>query len=166
MFLSAAEQVQEKKEYQLHPKGIFRAVCVDVVTHKRDGTPYQSMDGTKNQLALVFQTDRTMEPEEEGGEERHFTKWEYFNIPESIKNEKAKLNEFLTAWEVPIKDYQTMEDFEEAVIGRPANLVITHKPGKEGKTYVNIDSCTAVEDASQAFVAQGYTRFHDQKGPF
>jgi hypothetical protein len=124
------------------------------------------MDKTKNQLALVFQTECKMEPEEEGGEERFFTKWEYFNIPESIKNDQAKLNAFLTTWKVPIKDYETMEDFEEAVIGRPANLVITHKPGKEGKTYVNIDSCTAVADASQAFVAQGYTRFHDQKGPF
>lgn len=164
MFLSATEApAGEKRDFQPHPKGPCKGVCVEVVTtNKKTGEPFSkvSQEGeTKNQMILVFQTDKQTETEDGPQYNVH---WEWFNIPQSITNENGKLHKFLKDWEVEIKDYPTQEAFAEEVVGRPAHLVFTHVESKKtGKTYGNLTSCTPVENPADAFQAEDYRPYNE-----
>lgn len=161
MFLAATEE--RKSDYDPHPKGPCKGVCVEVVTKNKEGVPYTSKndDGgeKKYKMALVFQTEKTFEGEE--GESRQCTHWEWFNIPKCILNENGKLHKFLQTWEVAIQSYDTQEAFAEAVVGKPAYLVFTHNKGDNGKVYSNLTSCTAVDDPEDAYTAKDY-KLHNQ----
>ena len=161
MFLAATEE--SKSDFDPHPKGVCKGVCVEVVTKNKQGIPYQSKndDGgeKKFKMALVFQTEKTFEVEE--GELRQCAHWEWFNIPKCILNENGKLHKFLNTWEVEVKGYETPEKFADAVVGRPAHLVFMHNKGNDGKLYSNLTSCTSVDDAEDAYVAKDY-KLHNQ----
>lgn len=161
MFLSNAEQ--QKKDFQPHPKGPCKGVCVEVITHnKKTGEPYTKVNQQgemKQQLILAFQTEKKVEVEE--GVFEHCVHWEWFNVPQTLQNENSKMHKFLNNWEVPIKEYPTQEAFENEVLGRPAYLVFTHSKSEDGKrVFSNLTSCTAVEDPKDAFVAVDYKPYN------
>ena len=137
MFLSATEApAGEKKEFAPHPKGPCKGVCVEVVTtNKKTGEPFSkvSQEGeTKNQMILVFQTDKQTETEDGPQYNVH---WEWFNIPQSITNENGKLHKFLKDWEVEIKDYPTQEAFAEEVMSNPTKLRPPRVPAEGNSRY-------------------------------
>ena len=166
MFLTAEDTATApKKDFTPHPKGPCKGVCVEVVTiNKKTGLPFSktTKEGeTKQQIILVFQTDKMVEVEE--GKQEHCVHWEWFNIPQTIANENGKLHKFFRDWEVPIKNYPTQDSFEEEVVGKPAYLVFTHNKSTDGtKIYSNLTSCTAVEDPAEAFVATDYRPYNDK----
>jgi len=159
MFLTA--ETTTKKDFEIHAKGPCKGVCTEVITqNKKTNKPFSNENGegeVKNQMILVFQTDKTVETEE-GNE--HCVHWEWFNIPRSLDNENSKLHKFLNNWEVAIQDYETQEAFAEAVVGKPAHLVFTHNKGDNGKTYSNLTSCTAVDEPADAWVAKDYKAYN------
>lgn len=165
MFLS--NESKASKEFEPHPKGAARGVCVEVITHnKKTGEPWSKSGdhGTKYQLILAFKTEKQVEVEE--GVKEYCVHWEWFNIPESIANENSKLHKFFRDWEVPIKAFKTKEEFEEEVVGRPALCVFTHN-NVEGKVYSNLTSCTAIgeDDLENAWVAKDYKPY-TESAPF
>lgn len=167
MFLNATES-SVKTDFEIHPKGVANGVCVEVVTHnKKTGEPFtkQTADGeTKNRIILVFQTDKTATKED--GSKVNCVYWDWHNVPQSISNENGSLHKRLRDWEVEIKDFKTKEDFEAAVVGRPATLVFTHNVSeKNGKTYSNMTSCTPIDEGTTAFVAKDY-QIYNEGAPF
>ena len=160
MFLTATD-TSPKKDFEPHAKGPCKGVCVEVVTvNKKTGEPFAKVTqegDTKNQMILVFQTNKTVDTDEGV---QHCTHWEWFNIPQTLANDNSKLHKFLNNWEVEIKDYETEEAFAEAVVGKPAHLVFTHNQGGNGKTYSNLTSCTAVDDPADAWVAKDYNAYN------
>ncbi len=159
MFLSSEES--SSSAFEIHPKGICRAVCVEVVTHnKKTNEPFTKIvDGeVKNRLILIFQTERKTVNED--GQEVHMVYWDWHNIPKSIANENSSLHKRLKEWGVPIQDFGTKADFERAVVGRPATLVFSHAHSdKTGKDYANISSCIEAEEGEPTFVATDYKRY-------
>jgi len=163
MFIS--NETKASKDFQPHPKGPARGVCVEVVTtNKKTGEPFTKtgMDGSvKYQVIFVFQTDKKVETEE--GVFEPCVHWEWVNIPQSIQNENSKLHKLFVNWEVPIKEYPTKEALEDEVIGRPAYLVFTHnKSEKDGRIYSNLTSCTAVDDPKDAYAAVDYKPYNQE----
>ncbi|MEL0098868.1 MAG: hypothetical protein VW907_04880 [Opitutae bacterium] len=168
MFLTAEDTLSaSKREFTPHPKGVCKGVCVEVVTiNKKTGQPFSktTKEGeVKNQMILVFQTDKTVEVED--GKTENCVHWEWFNIPQTIANENGKLHQFFKNWEVPIKSYETQDAFEAEVVGKPAHLVFTHNKSADGtKTYSNLTSCTAVDNPAEAFVATDYRPYAEKAG--
>ncbi len=138
MFIS--NEVAEKREYQNHPQGGAEAVCVDAFTREitKDGE-------TKDKLVLVFETDKLMEANDDGVQ-KNFCVWDWANIPQSILNENSSLHKRLKMWGVGFDGgFDTLEDFEKAVLNRPATLTIIHNAGESGTVYDNIAACLPVE---------------------
>ena len=158
MFVNATE-APSKGKFEPHPKGLANGVCVEVITHNKEGVPYsKTIDGkVKNKIILVFQTEKTTEKDD--GTTVNCAYWDWHNIPESIANENSSLHKRLKGWEVPIEDFDTKEAFEDAVIGRPCLLMFSHNTS-EGTTYANIEACTPIEEGAEAFVARDYKAFN------
>ena len=162
MFLSS--ESAQAAEFEIHPKGIVKAQCVEVITtNKKTGEPFaKTVEGvTKNRLILVFQSEKTT-TDPNTGEPIHMVFWDWHNIPQSLANENGALHKRLSEWEVPIKDYETQSAFENEVVGRPATLVFSHTVSdKTGKTYANISSCIAAEEGEPTFQAVNYKKYND-----
>lgn len=154
MFLS--NEVAEKREFQKHPQGGTEAVCVDVFTREvtKDGE-------AKQKLVLVFETDKQMEANAEGVQ-KNFCIWDWSNIPQSILNENGNLHKRLKQWGVEFDSgFEKLEDFETAVMNRPASLTIVHNSGDDGTVYDNIAACLPVD--GEGFQPTGeYTRQKDR----
>lgn len=162
MFLT--QESTENKEFEPHPKGIAKGVCVQVITiNKKTGQPFTKLtqEGeVKNRLILVFQTEKTQVNDK--GEEFHCVYWDWHNIPKTLSYEAGSLHKRLKEWGVPIRDFETEEDFANAVVNRPATLVFTHNVSeKTGKLYSNIASCIPLEEGEPSFIETRYERYGD-----
>tara|TARA_R100001463_G_C3526536_1_gene221262 strand:+ start:764 stop:1252 length:489 start_codon:yes stop_codon:yes gene_type:complete len=158
-FLNATES-EKKTDFEIHPKGEAQSVCVEVITHKKDGTPWtkEKNGDTKNRIILVFQTEKTREDGE--GNKVNMVHWDWHNVPQSIANENSTLHKRLKEWGVEIKDYNSKEEFEAAVVGRPATLFFKHNTA-DLKTYSNIVSCEVPDKDVEPFVARDYNAYND-----
>ena len=154
MFLS--NEPAEKREYQNHPQGVAEAVCVDAFTREivKDGE-------TKTKLVLVFETDKKMDANAEGVQ-KNFCIWDWNNVPQSILNENGNLHKRLNQWGIDFSGgFNALEDFEAAVLNRPATLTIVHGTGENGTVYDNIAACLPVD--GDGFQPTGaYTRQKDR----
>jgi hypothetical protein len=164
MFLNATESAA-KADFEIHPKGVANGVCVEVVTHnKKTGEPFtkQADDGQiKQRIILVFQTNKTTENAD--GEKVNCVFWDWHNVPQSIANENSTLHKRLKEWEVPIQDFNTKEDFESAVVGRPATLMFSHNTSETNKkTYSNLTGIAPIEEGTEAFVAKDYKAYNQE----
>ena len=163
MFLNATESAA-KADFEIHPKGVANGVCVEVVTHnKKTGEPFtnKTADGEiKQRVILVFQTNKTTENAD--GEKVNCVFWDWHNVPQSIANENSSLHKRLKEGEVPIQDFNTKEEFEAAVVGRPATMMFSHNTSeKTGKTYSNLTACAPIEEGTEAFVAKDYKAYNE-----
>jgi len=163
MFLNATESAA-KADFEIHPKGVANGVCVEVVTHnKKTGEPFTNTTAEgeiKQRVILIFQTNKTTENAD--GEKVNCVFWDWHNVPKSIANENSSLHKRLKEWEVEIKDFNTKEDFEAAVVGRPATLMFSHNTSeKTGKTYSNLTGIAPIEEGTEAFVAKDYKTYNE-----
>ena len=135
-----------------HEEGTFKAVCVDVTPLVK--TP--SKFGDRETFKLVFETDA---PEREDGTRQCV--WSRGFTPSL--NEKANFRKFLRQWFG--RDLTAAEEAEfdtEDLIGRAAQVVITHDTGENGETYANIVACTACK-TDQLKPSGKFTRKKDRE---
>lgn len=161
MFLSNEDS---DKEFEVHPKGICKGVCVEVVTHnKKTREPFTKVvDGkARERVILIFQTEKTRANDD--GSVENLVYWDWHNIPQSIKNDSSSLHKRLKEWEVPFEDgFDSIDDFRKAVVGRPATLVFSHNTSdKTGKLYANIGSCIAAEEGEPVFRETNYKHYNE-----
>lgn len=118
------------------PEYTGRAVCVDVTPPEVAQTEW----GPKEKFRLVFEVD---ELREDGN---RFAVWST-GFTTSL-NEKANFRRFIKQWYGRDLNAQELKEFDtEALIGRPAFLVISHSEGNNGETYANIAAITPHKDA-------------------
>lgn len=126
-------KLSEKKsgDFTPHDEGTFAAVCVDVTPLVRQ----QSKFGDRDVFKLVFETDA----DERDG--RRQAVWSRGFTPSL--NEKANFRKFLRQWFGRDLTPQELTDFDtESLIGKPAQVVITHEHADNGEVYANIVACT------------------------
>lgn len=118
-----------------HEEGTFKAVCVDVTPLVKQ----QSKFGEREVFRLVFETDA--DHREDGSPQCVWSR----GFTPSL-NEKANFRKFLRQWFG--RDLSAAEEVEfdtEDLIGRGANVVVTHETGETGDVYANIVACTALK---------------------
>src|SRR5436305_15099187 len=109
-------KIQKNGDFTPCPKYNGRAVCVDVTPLRKE----QSQYGERNVFKIVFEVDK----EREDGS--RFAVWSTKFTP--TLNDKSSLRKFLRGWFGRELRKEELSDFEtEALIGRPAQLVVVHQ---------------------------------------
>jgi hypothetical protein len=120
-----------KKEYAPCPEYTGRAVCVDVSPLKE----YETQYGVKQKFKFVFEIDLPDDSRDP------VQPWVVMTAPMVPSlHEKAALTKFLKDWfGRKLTDQENKSLDLEALLGRPANVVIVHEQSADGqKTYANI----------------------------
>lgn len=136
-----------------HEEGSFRAVCVDVTPLVKQ----QSKFGEREVFRIVFETDA---PAREDGSRQCV--WSRGFTPSL--NEKANLRKFLRQWMG--RDLSPAEEAEfdtESLIGKPANVVVTHDHGDNDAVYANIAACTPYKGKDPLKPSGKFTRKKDRE---
>lgn len=114
------------KQFQPHPAGQFRAVCVDCTEPREIETRF----GRQTVFKYVFESEA---PREDG---TRFCAWSRPLTPSL--NEKANLRKLLKTWRGKDLTSEELRGFDtEAMVGVPATIVITHDE-RDGVVYGNI----------------------------
>lgn len=149
-------KLSEKKggNFTPHEEGNFRAVCVDVTPLETQ----QSQYGEREIFRLVFETDA--EPRDDGSPQCVWSR----GFTPSL-NEKANFRKFLRQWFGRDLTPAELADFDtEELLGRCAQLVITHDHADNGNTYANIIACTPLKGDSLKPSGK-FTRKKDRENP-
>jgi hypothetical protein len=126
-----------------------------------DVTPPETVQtdwGPKDKFKLVF------EVEELRDDGNRFAVWS-MGFTTSL-NEKANFRRFIKQWYGRDLNAQELKEFDtEALIGRPAFLVVTHSEGNNGETYANIAAITPHKEShGEPLQASGkFTRKKDRE---
>jgi len=146
-------KMSEKKSGDFSPCPEFtgRAVCVDVTDPVKVETEY----GPKEKFRIVFEVDL----EDDTGR-RHCVWSSGFTVS---LNEKASFRKFLRGWFGRDLTQAERDEFDtEALLGRPAFLVVTHSES-DGKTYANIAACTPDRSGAPLAPSGKFIRKKDRK---
>jgi hypothetical protein len=135
-----------------HEEGAFRGVCVDVTPLVKQQSKY----GERDVFRLVFETDA---PAREDGSRQCV--WSRGFTPSL--NEKANFRKFLRQWRGRDLTAEEERAFDaEALVGMPAQLVITHDHAENGETYANIAACTPYRGNDPLQPSGKFTRKKDR----
>jgi hypothetical protein len=119
--------VKDGGEYENHPEGQARVVCMDVVDlgfveNKQYGK-------TQHKIALVFHSEEKMK------DGRPFEIWERFT---ATLDERGRLRPFLQAWRGKAFTEAELAGFDvEKLVGVNAYVQVIHNHNN-GKTYANV----------------------------
>jgi hypothetical protein len=136
-----------------HEEGTFRAVCVDVTPLVKQTSKF----GESEVFRLVYETDA---PAREDGSRQCV--WSRGFTPSL--NEKANFRKFIRQWFG--RDLTAAEEAEfdtEALLGKPAQVVITHDHADNGNTYANIIACTPYKGTEPLKPSGKFTRKKDKE---
>jgi hypothetical protein len=145
--------VKANADFENHPEGQFRAVCVDVVDlgevlNKKWGK-------VQHKVALVFHTEAKTK------DGRPFEVWERHT---ATLDEKANLRKFLQGWRGKAFTPAELEAFDlEKLIGVGAFIQVVHNVSGD-KTYANIGSIMLPPKGTEKLsLTEGYERRKDRK---
>lgn len=127
------------KKFDPCPEFTGRAVCVDITDTKKVQTQY----GEQEKFKIVFEIDLEQRAKVDGKDVvRPWCVWSPGFTPSL--HDKSGLRKFLRGWLGRDLTEQEITLFDtDSLLGKPAFLVITHQPSKDGtETYSNIASCT------------------------
>ncbi len=119
--------VKDGGEFENHPEGQYRAVCVDVVDLGM--VENKQFGKMQHKIAVVFHSEAKMK------DGRAFEVWERFT---ATLNERGRLRPFLQSWRGRAFTEAELEGFDlEKLIGVNAYLQIIHNHSN-GKTFANV----------------------------
>lgn len=132
--------------YELHPDGLYPAVCVDVI----DMGLVETKFGKKAQVRLVFQTPL----DREDGDPFLLAVTDTASL-----NEKANLRHHLESWRGKAFTEAELERFDvENVLGKQCQIQVMHNQGSRGGTFANITNILPAAKGQQPLVARNYVR--------
>jgi hypothetical protein len=140
-------------EYENHPEGQYRAVCMDVVDLGLvENKTYGKM---QHKVAIVFHSEAKMK------DGRPFEVWERFTL---TLVENGRLRPFLQSWRGRAFTEQELAGFDlEKLIGVQAYLQIIHNHSG-GKTYANVSTIMLPpKGVAKVAPTEGYERRKDRK---
>jgi hypothetical protein len=145
--------VKDGGDFENHPEGQYRAVCLDVVDlgmveNKQYGK-------TQHKIALVFHSEAKMK------DGRPFEVWERFT---ATLDERGRLRPFLQSWRGRAFTEAELAGFDlEKLIGVNAYLQIIHNHSN-GKTYANVSTIMLPpKGTAKLEPTAGYERRKDRK---
>ena len=145
--------VKDGGEFENHPEGQFRAVCMDVVDlgmveNKRFGK-------MQHKIALVYHS------EEKTKDGRPFEVWSRYT---ATLADQGYLRPFLEAWRGKAFTPPELAEFDlEKLIGVNAYIQIIHNQ-RDGKTYANIGAIMPLpKGLAKLTPTPGYERRQDRK---
>jgi hypothetical protein len=145
--------VKDGGDFENHPEGQYRAICMDVVDlgmieNKKWGK-------MQHKIALVFHTEAKMK------DGRPFEIWERFT---ATLADNGYLRPFLQNWRGKAFTPAEVAGFDlETLIGASAYIQVLHNESN-GKTYANIDSIMKLPKGTAKLTAtEGYERRKDRK---
>jgi hypothetical protein len=115
--------------YELHPEGIYPAVCVDVIDLGLQRREFQGETKMVPRLRVVFETEAV------GSDGRRLSVSKSFT---ASLHQKAKLAEFLGKWRGrPVMPGESVD--LDKLIGACCTLVVSHATLRNGEKYASID---------------------------
>lgn len=140
--------VKDGGDFENHPQGQFRAICMDVVDlgmieNKRFGK-------SQHKVAIVFHSEAPMK------DGRPFEVWERFS---ATLFDQARLRPFLESWRGQAFTADELVGFDlEKLIGVNALIQVIHNTSN-GKTYANIKGIMLPPKGSEKLLpTTGYIR--------
>lgn len=140
-------------DYENHPEGQFRAICMDVVDlgmveNKKWGK-------MQHKIAVVYHTEAKMK------DGRPFEIWARFTLTLA---ENGFLRPFLQSWRGKSFTPEELEGFDvEKLIGAPAYIQVIHQRSGD-KTYANIGTIMMPPRGTEKLApTAGYERRKDRK---
>jgi hypothetical protein len=140
-------------DFEIHPEGQYRAVCMDVVDLGLvENKQYGKM---QHKVAVVFHSEAKLK------DGRPFEVWERFTLTLA---ENGRLRPFLQSWRGRAFTEQELAGFDlEKLIGVQAYLQIIHN-GHNGKTYANVSTIMLPPRGTPKLEpTAGYERRKDRK---
>ena len=145
--------VKSSGDFENHPEGQYRAVCVDVVDlGEVENKQYGKV---QHKIALVFHSEaRTKEGKP----------FEIWSRHTATLHEKGSLRKFLQGWRGRAFTSEELLSFDlEKLIGVGAFIQVIHNT-KGDKTYANIDTIMLPPKGTEKLLpTEGYERRKDRK---
>jgi hypothetical protein len=140
-------------DFETHPEGQFRAVCVDVVDLGM--VENKTFGKMQHKIAVVFHTEARMR------DGRPFEHWERFT---ATLSEKGALRKFLVGWRGRAFTDAELAGFDlEKLIGVNAVVQITHNRSGD-KTFANTSSIMLpMKGMEKLALTDGYIRRKDRQ---
>jgi hypothetical protein len=151
-----ADQITARYEagkYPVHPEGLTRAVCVDVIDLGEKVEQFKAQPAyLAHKCAIVFQSEVVNEATGKPFEPT-------LELSVSM-GKKAALRKHLETWRgKPYTDEQLEAGAPlHKLVGQNALLTIAHKTSGAGRVYANITAVTARHPSMPELTAQGYER--------
>ena len=127
------------KKFEPCPEFTGRAVCVDITDLKKVNTQY----GEQEKFRIVFEIDLEQRTKIDGKD--GVRPWAVWSKGFTLSlHEKSGLRKFIRGWigRDLTEEEDTLFDLD-SLLGKPAFLVITHEPSKDGtETFANIAAIT------------------------
>ena len=139
----------QKKSFDPHPAGQFRACLADVTPLRKTQTKF----GEKETFRLVFETE---------AERPDGTSWCVWSMPLSPSlNEKSNLSKLLRSWLGA--EFSGEEGLDtESLVGRPALVVVAHEI-RDGVTYANLVAVLPDHSPNPVTPSGSYIRVQDRE---
>lgn len=142
--------VSEGASYELHPDGMYPAVCCDVV----DLGVVETMWGPKRQVKLVYMTPL----DKEDGTPFLLSETHTASLAES-----SNLRKRLQSWRGRPFTEEELKQFDlENVLGKQCQLQVMHKQGSRGGTFANISNIVPAVKGIQPVEIRSYVREIDR----
>ena len=147
------------------PEGLHQGVCVDVIDRGLVEFEWEGQKKKRKELVFVFQIHALDDDDKEirRNDGKRFTASQKFTAS-LAKN--AKLGPFLESWlGTTLSDEVREEGFEmDKLIGRNAQINLSHRKASNGKTYTNITGILPVPKKQAKLVPEDYVRVQDRPG--
>ena len=132
--------------YELHPEGLYPAVCCDVV----DLGMVESQWGTRHEIALRWQTDQSKTDGSPFVMQRRFT---------ASLHEKANLRHSLESWRGKRFSEEETKKFDlEVLLGVQAQIQIVHATSARGGTFANVNNVLPTAKGQGRLTVRDYVR--------
>lgn len=144
---------KDSGDFENHPQGQYRAVCMDVVDLGM--VENKQFGKMQHKVAIVFHSEAKMK------DGRPFEVWERFTL---TLNERGRLRSFLQSWRGRAFTEAELAGFDlEKLIGVNAYLQVIHNQSN-GKTYANVSTIMLLpRGTAKLEPTKGYERRKDRK---
>lgn len=139
-------ETTQTREYKLVPEGSHLAICYGIVDLGTQESPWQGEIKHQRQCRVLWE----LHGEDADGNPLTLDDGRPLSLSQRYTlslNEKAKLRKMLVSWRGSDFTPKELRGYDmRTIIGRPCLLTVTHST-KDGKTYANVETVSAVPAA-------------------
>jgi hypothetical protein len=143
---------EPERKFTPAPEGLHAAVCIDVIEHLQQETPW----GVKDRVEIRWEIEEINPDTHAPFQVRA---WYTASL-----NEKAKLRAMLETWRGRKFTPQELKGFDvEKLVGAPCQLQVVHNPGDDGRVFANVQAVIKASKHTPVLrPSADYVRVRDQ----